>query len=343
MAITISQAIVHEIPKGAHSAKSDNDVTLSTELTPLQAETRRFIVDNMVKFALKQPREIKHDSSSTSNIPSRVTNIMQDPEKSFVQASQEIAKTLFRSQTPTSPSGILVVATIKEDNKKAVLLMKAEHQEGMRLRHDEETGRLDLEHLNELIVGHNSKIYKVALLELSNNGTIIGKMVDQQNGVMFADFFLSKFLGCQLADRAEIQTKDFMESAMKHFNSDLNDPEKATRYASALTTYMHAPSDVFQPSAFADTYLDADDRDHFLDSIPHSVGDNVIRKDLKLVTGGGSGIKFIGHGFTIVASQESLASGTVEVSKSDNGSTLIKLSGSLRQIGFGSIPKLSQS
>jgi len=342
MAISISKAIVHQIPKGKHSTKVDNDVTLSTELTPLRTETLRFIVDNIVKIALKQPREIKQDDSLSSTTPRLVKEILSDPESEFVSRSQDFAKTLFRSQNPNSPSGILVVAKIQDEGVNAVLLMKAEHQEGIQVRRDEKTGRLDLEHLAELIVGHNSKIYKVAVLNLADDGTVVGRMVDQQNGAMYADFFLADFLGCRLADRAEVQTKAFMDSAMKHFNDDIGDPEKATRYAAALSTYMHTPANDFQPSEFAATYLEPRDRDSFLGSIPESVGDNVIRKDLKLVTGGGQGIKFVGQGFTIVASQESLASGNLEVSTAEDGSTVLKLNGQLKKIGFGSLPKGSK-
>jgi hypothetical protein len=342
VAITISKAIVHEVPKGAHSTKSDTDVTLSTELTPLQVETRRFIIDNMVKFALKHPRDIKWDQTASSNTPALVSKIINDADNSFVQASQDIARVLYRSQTANSPSGILVVASVVKDGRDAVLLMKAEHQEGMRLRRDEDSGRLDLEHLNELIVGQNSKIYKVAVMDLADDGTVIGQMVDQQNGVMYADFFLANFLGCQLADKAELQTKVFMESAIKHFNEQLSDPVKASRYAGALSAYMHAPTEDFQPSVFADDFLEPQDRDDFLAAIPDSVGDGVIRKDFKLIAGGGSGVRIIGHGFTVVASSEAFASGNISVSKSDNGDTVIKLSGDLKQMTFGALPKSSQ-
>lgn len=342
MAITISKAIVHEVPKGAHSTKDDTDVTLSTDLTPLQVDTRRFIVDNMVKFALKHPRDIKLDPAASSKTPALVSKIIEDADNNFVQASQDIARVLYRSQTANSPSGILVVASVNKDGRNAVLLMKAEHQEGMRLRRDEDTGRLDLEHLNELIVGQNSKIYKVAVMDLADDGTLIGQMVDQQNGVMYADFFLSNFLGCQLADKAELQTKVFMESAIKHFNEQLDDPVKASRYAGALSAYMHAPAADFQPSVFADDFLEPQDRDDFLAAIPESVGDGVIRKDFKLVAGGGSGVRIVGHGFTVVASNEAFASGSISVSKSDNGDTVVKLSGDLKQISFGALPKSSQ-
>ncbi|MDR6689009.1 hypothetical protein J2Y41_004609 [Arthrobacter sp. 1088] len=340
MAINLSKAIVHEVPKGKHSTKSDVDATLSTELTPLQPETRRFILDNMVKFALKHPRDIKADDS----LPSRSTNLVEriikdNDDRPFIEASQELAKALFRSQTATSPSGIIVVARVERDGRDAVLLMKAEHQEGMRLQRDPATGRLDLEHLNELIVGQNSKIYKVAVMELADDGTVIGQMVDQQNGAMYADFFLADFLGCQLADRAEIQTKVFMDSAMTFFNRTLADTVKGARYAGALTAYMNAPSEDFQPSVFADEFLEPRDRDDFLAAIPETVGDSVIRKDMKLIAGGGSGVRIVGQGFTVTASNEAFESGNIDVSRDENGATVIRLRGDLRQIRFGSVPK----
>lgn len=340
MAINLSKAIVHEVPKGKHSTKTDVEATLSTELTPLAPETRRFILDNMVKFALKHPRDIKADDSLASKTTSLVERIIKDSDDGpFVEASQELAKALFRSQTATSPSGILVVARVERDGRDSVLLMKAEHQEGMRLQRDPVSGRLDLEHLNELIVGQNSRIYKVALMELADDGTVIGQMVDQQNGAMYADFFLADFLGCQLADRSEIQTKVFMDSAMAFFNETLADTVKGARYAGALTAYMNAPGEDFQASVFADDFLDARDRDDFLAAIPETVGDAVIRKDMKLIAGGGSGVKFVGQGFTVTASNEAFESGNIDVSRDQNGATVIRLSGDLRQIRFGSVPK----
>jgi hypothetical protein len=343
LGIQISKAIVHEVPKGKYSTKDDIDVTLSTELTPLEVETRRFIEDNMLKFALKHPRQVKIDNNAASKTPDLVQSIIRDSGDTFVEASQDLARALYRSQTPNSPSGILVVASATIDGREAVLLMKAEHQEGMRLRRDDKTGRLDLEHLNELIVGHNSRIYKIALMELADDETVVGQMVDQQNGVMFADFFLSDFLGCKLADMAEVQTKIFMDSAIKHFNTSISDPAKVARYAGALSSYMHAPGADFQPSVFADDYLEPDDRDDFLDAIPETVGDNVIRKDMSLVAGKAAGLRIIGQGFTVVASNEAFESGKITVSKDDMGETIIRLSGDLKHMNFGSLPKSSQT
>lgn len=342
MGITIKKSIVHEIPKGRHSQQDEIDVRLSTELTSLEVETRRFITDNMVKFALKQPRDIKKDPEASSPIPDLVTEILNDVENKFVGASQKIATHLYRSQTASSPSGILIISEIINDGRHALLIMKAEHQEGMRLKRDDGTGRFDLEHLNELIVGQNSKIYKVAVMSLNDEGLVVGQLVDQQNGVKFADFFLSAFLGCQLADRAEVQTKTFMDYAIKHFNDNLGDPAKASRYAGALSAYMYAPGEDFQPSVFADNFLEAEDRDEFLDSMPDSIGDRVIRKDLKLVAGGGSGVRIIGQGFAVTASNEAFSSGAIMVDTLATGETVIRLSGELKRVAFGAIPKGSK-
>lgn len=341
MAVRICRAIVHEVPKGKHSPKTELDVTLSTQVTPLQTETRRFIEDNMLNFSLKHPRVIKEDTAAGSTTPGHIRQIFCDPEAHFVSASQQLARRLFRSQNANSPSGILIVALVQIDDRDAVLILKAEHQEGMRLRRADDSDRLDLEHLNELIVGNNSRVYKIALLETIDD-LLTGQMVDQQNGVMFADFFLANFLGCKLADNAEVQTKSFMDSALQFFNKDIQDPEKSSQYAGALVAYMHSPSLDFQPSEFADNFLDLDHRDDFLDSIPNSVGNAVIRKDLSLVRGKGAGLRFFGPGFTVVASTQALESGKVDISRDDDtGETTIRLSGDVKRINFGSVPKAS--
>lgn len=342
MGIHIRQTIVHEVPKGRHTPKDELDVTLSDQVTPLQTATRRFIEDNMLNFSLKHPRLIKEDIAAGSTTPDQVRAALTLPDINFVDASQQLARRLFRSQTANSPSGILIVASLELDGRDAILILKAEHQEGMRLRRSDDNGRLDLEHLNELIVGSNSRVYKIAVLEMVD-GMVTGQMVDQQNGVMFADFFLADFLGCKLADNAEVQTKAFMDSAMKFFNEEVRDQQKVAQYAGALVAYMQSPSTDFQPSEFADGFLDLDHRDDFLESIPAKVGDSIIRKDLSLVRGKGTGLRFFGPGFTVVASTHALESGKVEVSQDEGtGETIIRLSGDVKSVNFGSVPKESR-
>lgn len=337
--VHISRAIVHEIPKGRYTADGDSQVGLSGDETALAAQTKRFIEENMLDFALKSPRDILEDSEAGSTTPDLVRAVLGDPDR-FVEASQEVARNLHRAQTGNSPSGILIVAIVGSASDQSVVLLKAEHAEGMRLKRvgDSETGRFDLEHLDELIVGNNSRIYKIALLS-ANDNQVTGQMVDQQNGVAFADFFMSTFLGCRLADNSEVQTKQFMQSTMGWLNTSITDEVVQSRYATALVAYMASPAPTFQASEFADRFLDPEDRDDFLDALPQDVSSVVISKDLALVPGHGSGLRMYAPGIVISASASALDKGDLEILSEDQGSTTIRIRGSIKKYGLGSAPK----
>jgi hypothetical protein len=337
--VKIVRAIVHEIPEGRYDADREEQVRYSTAESNLAVETRRFIEENMLDFALKSPRNILEDTASTSGMPAVIKEILGDPDTYFIDASKTLAQALYEAQTGNSPSGILVVAIVTDTAGEALLIMKAEHQEGMRLQRigDEETGRWDLEHLNELIVGNNSRVYKIATLRRDGEN-LVGQMVDQQNGVAFAEFFLTAFLGCRLADNAEKQTKEFVDSAMAYINKHVTDEEKKGRYATALVAYVSSPEETFQASAFSDQFLDAEDRDEFIHSLPESVSDSVVSKNLALVPGHGAGLRLYGSGVIISASASAIERGAIQVEEVD-GQTVVKVSGSLRRYGIGSAPK----
>lgn len=276
MPVRIRRAIIHEIPKGKYSAEGEARVALSYSETALQVETRRFIEENMLDFSLRHPRLIVEDPTLAGTAPTLVKDMLSDPA-SFVERSQSLAQLLHQSQTGNSPSGILIVAVVEDGSAVSLAILKAEHQEGMRLKRGEsgESDHFDLEHLNELIVGNNSRVYKIAVLN-SQSDLVSGQMVDQQNGVAFADFFLTHFLGCKLADDAEIQTKQFMEAALTFVNASVSDQALKARYAGAIVAYMQSPADTFQAAEFADQFLEVDDRDDFIAALPDAVSTAVI-------------------------------------------------------------------
>lgn len=338
--VRISKLVIHEVPKGRYSADNQQQVDCSEAESDLVPDTRRFVEENMLDFALKKPRKIIEDPSNSSTTPNLVRQILSDPTRYFIENSQKLAQNLFQAQTSNSPSGMFVVAITRssDSSPSSLVIMKAEHQEGMRLRRveGEGPGRFDLEHLHELIIGNNSRVYKVAKLHVQDDH-VHGEMVDQQNGVAFADFFLSSFLGCRLAENAEVQTKQFMDSAFRFINAEVSDPVKQGDYARALVTYSVAQNETMQASEFADQYLDPEHRDGFLDSIPEDIGDQVFTKDLSLVPGRGRGLRLYGEGISISASSDALERGALSVTTGEAGETVIRVSGSLRKLGLASV------
>lgn len=338
--VTIEQAIIHEVPRGKYVPGTEAQLRLSEAPTVLAAETRRFVQEDMLDFALRSPRYVVQDPNSSSTTPSLVSEILKDPGKTFVDNSKKLAANLYAAQTGASPSGILIVAIVKSGEGRSVAILKAEHQEGMQLKQIDEQGvsHFDLEHLNELIIGNNSRVYKIAVLHDTADG-VAGEMVDQQNGVGFAAFFLSNFLGCELAENSEVQTKEFVDFAMNYANDVALDPVKQARYATAVVAYVQSPSETFEAAEFAEAFLDAEDRDDFLASMPGEMRSAVITKNTKLVPGHAGGLRFYGNGVVVSASAEALERGALEVLSDDEGGTVLRLKGALRRLGLVHAPK----
>jgi len=159
-------------------------------------------------------------------------------------------------------------------------------------------------------------------------------MVDQQNGVRFADFFMSSFLGCRLLEQAEIQTKSFVDATLRYINTEVDDMELQGRYATALVAYSNRPEDTVEAAAFAEQYLEPEDRDGFLAAMPESIADIVFSKDLTLVPGRGQGLRMYGQGVSISANAEALERGAIEIVSDLDGETVIRVRGSLRKLGL---------
>lgn len=117
---------------------------------------------------------------------------------------------------------------------------------------------------------------------------IDGAVSDKQRGYQpkteVADFFLKRFLGCQLLEAADITTKQFFNAAEEFINGHISDPARKARYNIALLAEMNNSSAVVRPRDFAQQHLELDDRQPF---IAHLETNNlpiaVIEKDKTLV------------------------------------------------------------
>ncbi|UFN45186.1 nucleoid-associated protein [Nocardioides okcheonensis] len=319
--IKLGDTMVHEVPRGSSTASPDLSVILSAGLTPLDADTDRFIRDQMLAPFLPDGRDIvaveevgPDGTSDLELVPRLVKELIADPTK-LPDHSRQIAQHLFDSQVGAAPAGIFLASVGTCDAGDCVIVMKAEHQEGVRMRHHGTPGHVsfDVEHISELIVGKNSKVYKIAMLWLRRDDTVVGKMVDKQNGAGWADYFLHKFLGMQLTFQSEILTRDLLENATKHINSSFT-PEKRTRYTRALVALLEGPEKEISGSQFLIRSIDPEDRDDFAEALPPQVL-ATFRKDVTLVKSRIGGLVFDlqGGAVQVKATSEAVANGLVEV------------------------------
>ncbi|MCA1982971.1 nucleoid-associated protein [Nocardioides nematodiphilus] len=288
--IKLGGTMVHEVPRGSRRANPDGAVILSKDLTPLDPNTDRFIRDQMLAPFIPGGRDIvavpdpavSDGNPGLALVPSLVKEMLADPD-TLPEHSRTIAEHMFASQVGAASAGIFMASVGECGHGPSVIIMKAEHQEGVRMRHQGAPGSVsfDVEHIGELIVGKNSKVYKIAMLWVRDDGAVVGKMVDKQNGVAYADYFLHEFLGMDLRFNSEKLTRDLMDSATKHINANV-DPDKKVRYTRALVALLESPNDEVNTTQFLTQFIDPEDRDDFAAALPPEVR-AAFRKDTTLV------------------------------------------------------------
>lgn len=288
--IKLGDTMVHEVPRGSKRANPDSAVILSKDLTPLDTKTDRFIRDQMLAPFIPGGRDIvavpdpsrPDGTPEFETVPTLVKEMLADTS-TLPEHSRTIAEHMFASQVGAASAGIFMASVGECGFGPCVIIMKAEHQEGVRMRHHGVPGQVafDVEHIGELIVGKNSKVYKIAMLWIREDGAVVGKMVDKQNGVAYADYFLHDFLGMDLRFNSEKLTRDLLDAATKHINANV-EPDKKVRYTRALVALLESPNDEVNANQFLTQFIDPEDRDDFAAALPVEVR-SAFRKDVTLV------------------------------------------------------------
>jgi hypothetical protein len=312
--LTLTETMIHEVPRGKRKDDGD-DVVLSASPTDLNSATDRFIREEMLQPSFAAGREIVHSDRATVPIPGLLRGVLENPDL-LIENSAAMARHLHATQPGGASAGIFLCARAVADGVDRIVLMKAEHSEGMRLQQVVDTnGQVTFvaEHLNELILGQKAQVYKIALVWLNGADQLVGLMVDRQNGVGYAEYFL-QYLGFDLVHQAEKLVLEFTQGMTSHINGSDYSPEKKGRYLSALAAVLQSPNQRLNPGAFIREFIDPEDRHAAHASLPTQVANMDFRKDTTLVHHLIGGLKLsTDNGVTISASASAIESGVVEV------------------------------
>jgi len=128
-------------------------------------------------------------------------------------------------------------------------------------------------------------------------------------------------LGCEFQDQDDLNTQRFFE-AVETWSSDLNNPEEEARYEVALIAELQSPRETLNVTAFANQYIDANQRDSFMTVMRESnVVTTPIPKDITLVSRKINRVKFqTSRGATVFVTRDMYDDGSVTIKKSDTGS-----------------------
>jgi len=315
-ALVINRIIMHEIvrggPKGADQQLSDVPTDVS--------ETDRVFIQERIRKALPKDARPITEESELSPVSLSIRTYLQSSDSDGVAVSRTLAKCLQESQPAVSPGGIFVFADATLDKKSALLIAKLEHQEGVRVsptRLPSGQVTFGVELLKNLLFTTGSRVFKVALFvgEEIQDGRLNGILVDRQMaGSTVAQYFLTSFLGCRLAERSDLLTERFYTGAQSYINS-ISDTEKKGRYEVALLSELQSQKGTLSVLDFATEHLDIEDRDNFTHSLQGSaVPSRTFDKDSGLIKGRISKIKLNTEaGVTVLAPPETIDSGVVSI------------------------------
>ncbi|MDT0234402.1 nucleoid-associated protein [Curtobacterium sp. BRB10] len=333
--ITLNSTMLHELPRGRFR-EGEPGVVWSAAPTPLNSDTDRFVREEMLAPALGNNARSIVEGHYDSPVPDLVRQVLED-DTLLAENSREIADWLHRTQTGGSPAGVFMASLATVSSGQRFVILKAEHQEGVRLRHEMSQGAavFEVEHLTELIMGQNSRVYKIAFFHLDHDRKVRGLMVDKQNGASFADYFLQRFLGCDLTHRAEVQMKEFVDALEALVNRADLPAEKRMRYGTAAVAVLESPAQTISPAQFISSFLDAEDRDAFAATLPSQVASTTFAKDTRLVKAQIGGLRLkTSTGVTLSASSEALENGTITTENDSDLGPRIIVKGELDDYSF---------
>ena len=327
--LTLTQTMLHELPRGRQKDDDDSGIVYSAQPTSLNDRTDRFIRDELLVPYLPTGREIVDAGSNQSPVPQLARDIFGDPEL-LGPHSKTLADWMHKKQGGGSSGGVFIASLASSGGQDRLVILKAEHSEGVRLQHSGVGDEIvfQVEHLTELIMGSNSRVYKIGVLWIDPiSDKLIGVMVDKQNGAGYADFFLNDFLGCALTQQAEILTKKFVEGISKFLNSPLLTEDTKLRYAGAVVAVLESPAKRLNPNSFITAFIDPADRDTASEFLGADVANAEFTKNTTLVASQIGGLRMETlTGVVMTASSSALQDGTITLDPDHSGGprTIVK-------------------
>jgi len=237
------------------------------------------------------------------DLPTLIDNCINDSDDDFKESSYKIAYKLAQAQFDKGrgiSGGIVVIFTGKQGYPQSEILgvIKAEIHSGYEKYVDPITNQISLNHIEELLLTPNSKLFKtVGFCKKQNtnpNSTdlndkwsvlIFDNQISQADGKVSAEYFYRKFAGCGYPETSARTTKLFFETT-REFIHNLNvSSEQKYELFNALTTYLKVDkSSIIDPNDFAESYFDTDTRDSYkVHLVQNSIPVTAFTKDIEFI------------------------------------------------------------
>jgi len=284
----IHRLAVHELPKDGAKAG-----VLSEVQTPLHVKVRHFFEERIRAAIGTAGVPITFATGASATVRAAVEAIAgaSDAKKSrdlnFMTQSKAIASHLIGMHSSSYSEGLICVADAELRARSAVAIVKLELQAGVRaeLKGVGAKRHFEIKMLDDLMLTDNTKVFKVALFLLRADGYFDGEACDHQRARidLISQYFLREFLGCTLAQRADVATRDFFFAAEAFFNSDSVAGAMRAQYHAALLAEMNSNNASIGIKPFADTHLRSPDRTPFVAAMRAADVQKMSSKDTTMI------------------------------------------------------------
>ncbi|MGW6214994.1 nucleoid-associated protein [Streptomyces sp. NPDC055109] len=338
--LVIDQAIVHAVPQ---RTKDQDPVPLKLSETACRLDDGgRTALQGKLRDVLDRlGREVVEDPELKSGLPDAVRSFLSG-EQDLVEVSGELAHALRDSQNGTSSSGLLLVAAARLNNRRALLMVKLEHETGMQAN-EIVTGGLrtfDMQFFANLLFTEKSKVYKVALFseEGRADSGLHGWAADpQKSGKDVARFFLEKFLGCRHQNDPRELTRRFHDVAMDWVNSRFTHSDVRVDYVMAVMVELQNSAPTLDPATFIETHLREPHHDDFAEFLEENdVPVRTFDKNTEFISNRLQKMRVdLSNGAFLVAPLEAVQDGTVVVEDLEDGRTTVTVTSTLTNTSSG--------
>ncbi|MYW01536.1 nucleoid-associated protein [Streptomyces sp. SID3343] len=336
--LEISRVIMHSVPKAGRNDPNAEPLGLS-EIESSLTEAVRLNLQGKFRADLTSAREVIEDSNAESPIPNLLRDFFEGRSSDFVAMSSQLAEALRQAQTGVNSGGLLLVAEGKADERKIVIIVKLERENGMRAHGEVVAGKktFKVEYLNDILFPGKSRIYKIGIFwePKSSDEEIQGIIADKQvaSGKL-SKFFLSDFLGFRFTEDAEEVTSRFFSETMSWINrEDFSSGIKA-RYTVALMAELNNRERTIFAKKFATANFEPAHQDSYISAMAEAkVHVSMFEKDLTLISTKIAKVQFVfENGAIVIAPHEALESGAVLVTQEGEGMSTISVTDELKTV-----------
>lgn len=331
--LQLLEIVIHEIPIRRPGGDTVQPV-LSEAAVPLDEELRRLFLENIRKKANHERcfgASFMADASSP--VPAWVREHGRD-ELSFIALSQNCARRLAEIQPSSSSLGLLAVIRGRFQRGNCLVLLKLEHEEGVRVRRNVENGQvrsLSLEHIREIVLSPTTRFFKQAFYQDAGDGLEVLEVVDSQQRPSsinrpVANYFLGAFLGAHVAVEAKEATRRFYQAAREYVDKEIENVEEQLRVTQALISYIEAPAETMSIRNFAGSFIAPEAQDQFVQFlVARKVPEEEFAKDLALIRTSLSHMNMIGkRGYRVIGPSDSWED-RVSVALRDDGESEVTI------------------